>query len=392
MGRRTLGAIVLCAATTLGGARGETETSYALHWRAGGDSNPLEVSGDGPGAAFSELALEGGLTHWIGSGATAAWFLDGDATVRAHERSTADADFERGSARIGLAYSPALAGRRLLVSLGGRVSAYQGTFTDPATGEVYRASVAPATDPPSSVAIPERLDQASRGVFVKVRFKQNKRLTYSLASSVDEVHFPEGYGDSTDLDPLDYRTVTLSPRLAWQLGELAVLDLGASWADLDYERRPALDRGGNPVPGTSRRYHYVQYFAGLRVRPAKPWSLSLDLSGGGREDTYAGYYDDASRAGSLTVEREVGERGRFSVAGSVRELDYDHATVSGDPTDPPQTSDEQRYQARYSLALGERLSWHVEAGAERVDNQDPIFAYDRDFVFTGVDYGRRQTH
>src|SRR5262245_35186487 len=109
MGRRTVGAIVLCAGAALGGARGETETSYTLQWRAGVDSNPLEVSGDGPGAAVSELRLGGGLTQWVGTGATAAWFLDGDLTARAHERSTADADFERGSARVGLAFSPALA-------------------------------------------------------------------------------------------------------------------------------------------------------------------------------------------------------------------------------------------------------------------------------------------
>ena len=127
-------------------------------------------------------------------------------------------------------------------------------------------------------------------------------------------------------------------------------------------------------------------------RPAaEPWALHLSLSGGGREDTYAGYYDDASRAGLLAVEREVGATGLVTVSGSMRELDYDHATVSGDPTDKTQSSDEQRYQVRYSLKLGERWRWHVEGGAERVDNRDPIFAYDRDFIFTGVDYGRHAT-
>ena len=79
---------------------------------------------------------------------------------------------------------------------------------------------------------------------------------------------------------------------------------------------------------------------------------------------------------------------RLRFYATLRDVDYDQATVTGDPIDPIRSSQEQRYAARFTRSFGERLRWYFEGGTQRTDSQDPVFAYDRDWVLTGIQYGR----
>ncbi len=365
---------------------GTTETGYGLGLDSGFDSNPLLVRGDGPSGTFVNLRLDGGVTQYLGSGSTAALFIDGRVALREDESRTADAGHDSGDARAGVVLAPS--GRRLLVSLGGRASMYRGTFTDRETGAVYTTAVVPATDPPSTLPIPERLDFDGAGAFLNLRLKASRRSSVSLEAALDRADYVEDYGALTGLDSLDYRSLTLRPGARLQLGDAATLGLGIALTDLEYDDRLALDRNGAEVQGTRRTYHYSQYELALRVKPSAPWNLDLGLTAGERQDTHAGYYDSASATGYVGVDRSLGASSKIRAVASVRTLEYDHATVTGDPLDDLQASDEQRYLARFSREFGQRWSWHVEGGTVRADSRDPAFAYDRDWMLTGFRFGR----
>jgi len=381
----TVFALVAALSTALAG---ETEATYGVGVVAGFDSNPLLVSDDGPSGGFTQLRLDGGLTRYVGAGSAAAFFLDGHATRRIDESRTSDAGHDGANLRLGAALSPGFAGHRLAVSTGGRLAAYRGTFTDRATGRVYEAAVAPPTDPPSTRPIPGRLDFDSAGAFLNLRWKQGRRVTWSVATAWDRTKYVDDYAGSTDLDPLDHRSVTIRPGTSFRFGDLATLAFHVALTDLDYDDRPALDEAGAKVPGTTRTYHYARYQLHLQVKPAEPWSLHVGLAAGGRDDDYAGYYDSVSRSGSVALGRYFGRKSRLQLTASLRDVEYDHATVSGDPTDEIRGSDERYFAGRFTRTIGEHLRWYVEGGAQQTDSRDPVFAYDRDWVLTGIRFGR----
>jgi hypothetical protein len=365
----------------------DTDTHYGVSLTGGYDTNPLWVADDGPDGAFAELRLDGGVTRYVGDGSIAAFFAQGHVATRLDSSRTADAARDSGSVRIGTAISPPFAAHRLAISAGANVSAYRGTFTDRATGSIYEASVAPATDPPSTIPIPDRLDSNTSGLFLDLRFKQNARLTWFLETSADRTAYLENYEAETDLDRLDFHALRIRPGASIGIGPLATLRVQIALTDLDYDDRPALDRSGVVVAGTTRSYRYAQYQVSLNVRPTDPWNLSLALASGGRDDTYAGYYDNVSRAGVLSVDRALGARSRLRVFATLRELDYDRATITGDPADGIRGSDERSYVARWSRRFGERLGWYVESGLQQTESEDPVFAYDRNWFLSGIRFG-----
>jgi len=368
---------------------GQTDTTYGIDVVTGYDSNPLRVMDDGPGGAYSALRLDGGLTRFAGSGSTVAFFLSGHAATRLDGSATADAGEDSGDAKAGLAYSPRFTGHRLVISTGGRLSAFRGTFTDRTSGEIYEATVFPATVPATSTPIPDRLNYDSAGAFFKLRWKQGRRLTLFVETSLDRTDFVEDYQTTTNLDSLDYEAVAIRPGAKVQVGDVATLSLFVSLTDLDYDDRPALDDSGTEVPGTQRAYEYTQYGFTVAIKPSASWKLDLGLANGGRDDTYAGYYDSFSTSGFLAIGRDLGKRNRLRLYASMREVDYDHATVTGDPLDNDiRANEDMRYAARFSHTFGERLRWFFEGGQQQSDSNDPVFAYDRDWVLTGIHYGR----
>jgi hypothetical protein len=369
-------------------AAGDTETSWGVGLTAGYDSNPLLVARDGPSGAFSQLRLDGGLTRYLGETSSSALFMDGHAVTRTDESPTSDAGYDSGRARVGAAFSPRWGGRRLMISAGGRAFAYDGTFTDRATGEVYEAGVVPPTDPPTTVAIPDRIDFESVGAFLNLRWKQSRRLKWSVETEWDRVDYVEDYGDTTDLDPLDYRAFTVRPGASFRLGDVATLGLQVALTDLDYDDRPALDKSGAEVPGTTRTYRYTQYRLSLGVVPAERWHLDVFLASGGRDDTFADYYDSVSRSGLVSLARALGRSSNLRLVASVRDVEYDHATVSGDPVDEIRARDERSFAGRFDRGFGPHLRWYVEGGREDSDSRDPVFSYDRDWMLTGIHYGR----
>jgi hypothetical protein len=373
---------------TSGAIAAETQTSYGIEVLAGYDTNPLLVSDDGPNGANGQLRLEGSVLHLFGGGSTAALFADGRTAGRFEGSRTADAGEQSGDLRAGLAITPSVGGGRLVISVGGRLAAYRGTFTDRSTGEVYLATVSPPTEPPTTIPIPDRLDFDAAGTFLNLRWRKGSRWSVFTLASADRTSFVEDYTATTDLDSLDYRALTVRPGASVSLGRGTVLDLHVARTEIEYEDRPALDANGSVVPGTQRKDELTHYGMTLVLAPGPGWKLDVGLAAIGRSDTHAGYYDSSGASGGLGLNRELSPTSALRLFAAVRDVDYDRATVTGDPADSDLLgSIERSYGARFTRGVGDRLSFQVEAGTQATDSQDPVFTYDRDWIYTGIRIG-----
>lgn len=385
-----LPAVVVLALGTTATIAGETSVSYGLEFGVGFDRNPLEVSVASPNpeesGAFTHLRLDGSFVATLNS--SVGFFSSGSVRTRLHDSGTSDADYAGGELRVGFSLSPVALSRRLMISAGAGYTAFRGTFVDHLTGHPYLAFSVPATTPATLVPIPDRLDSNTGTLFLNARWRQNERWSFFCETSGERTNFVEDYDAGTDLDPLDYELVRIRPGVNVRFNSAVAMTVSVSVTDLDYTERPALDDVGAAVAGTLRSYRYTQYQASLSVRPADRWSLGFSLAGGGRDDVYAGYYDSASRGAYVSLGRELGQHGVLRLSASARDLDYDRATISGQPDGEVNENDVQRYLARYEHDINRRTRWFVEGGTQTSDSRDPVFTYDRDWVYTGIQFRR----
>jgi hypothetical protein len=367
-------------AVTHGGA---TQVGYSVELFGGYDSNPLRVMGDGPDGAFSQLRLGGALTRAVAPSVSLC--TNGEASRRFHEGGTAAADESGGDLQAGIVLSPdRLARGRLVLAVGGTYALYRATFIDPETGEVYRAFTVPESDPPTTTPVPDRLDHRIVGGFARLRWRQLPSLSLTLDVSRDRVDYAEDYADATDLDPLDQRALVIEPGARWQMRAGMSLSYSMAWTDLEYRARPAVDASGQPVGDTVRAYRYLQHRLSLRAQPVAGWTLWTGLAHADREDTFAGYYDHTALTAFAAADWAPGAKSRVRLYAQARELDYARATVDGDPAGEVRSGDAQRLMARFERAWTRHLSWFVEAGGQREDANDAIFAHERQWSIAGL--------
>lgn len=386
MDRRHLLGILLVGILATATIAAEDDLGYGVRLTTGFETNPLRVTGAGPNGIFTDLLLDGRYRHEFGP--RVEFFADADAWQRLYESGAADADYGGGAVRTGVALQPTSAGwDRLTLTAGGFYSLYRATYTDRATGEVFEVSGAPAASP-STVSIPDRLDYDGSGLFVDAVWNQNRRLRLFLKTAFDRFDYVEDYTGTTELDPLDYRSTRVEPGISWLVSQVVRLKFSVRWTDVDYDERPALDKNGLEVPDVDREYRYGQLRLSLRVTPTDRWKIYFGVGGSDRNDTYAGYYDYGSRWSYVAVDRILRDHGRIRLYGSLRDVDYDNATVTGEPEGTVLGNDVQRLLARYERGFRERLSLFVEGGMQRTDSKDPIYAYDTDWVLTGIQFRR----
>lgn len=384
--------LVLVAAALAAGWAGPAAAAEALgevrvRLGLGHDSNALRLHDAGPDGGYAELNVVGAMGRPINR--KLRWFVDGNADGRRYESGLSDADALTGGLRAGLAATPnPFAYRRLTVAFGALYNVSRSTFVDRETGRVYEVTGNPLTDPPTTVAIPDRFDADSLGAFVELNWKVQERLRLFLNTSLEEARYRESYDAGTFLHPLDYRARTLEPGLFLRVHRIVGVGLSAVLSDLEYDENPALDESGFEIPGTRRHYEYSDLRFSLRVAPAKRLNLEIGVRGGTRDDTYAGYYDFASQVRYLSIDAEPGRRSRLQLFASRRDLDYGNAVVPGSPDGEFRASDVTRLVGRYEWRFGEHLGLFGEGGAQTTDNSDPLYAYDRSWVLTGMTFRR----
>ena len=369
--------------TLSGDIAAKTEVDVGLTLAFGYDSNPLRVSVDGAGGGFLDARLDSRLDVALGRGVE--FFLDADGLKRFHGSDLSNGDYQRADLQVGLAVSPIRMGRtRLSIALGGLHELRRSTFTDRLTADVYEVPTDPPTVPATMTPIPERFDSNTTGAFLDLRLRPSRRLRLFLETRLEKSNYPEDYSPTTSLEPLDNRSVTLEPGFLYRVNGLLAFQVSLALTDLDFKEKPALDGSGNEVPGTSREYRYADYRVRVRLSPTQQWRVSLGLSSSDREDTFAGYYNFDAWTSFVSMDRRVGKNTRFQAYASLRMLDYDAAVVPGDPNGEIRGNEVFRLIGRFDRKLREHVGLFVEGGTQRTDSRDPIFAYDRDWVLTGI--------
>ena len=90
----------------------------------------------------------------------------------------------------------------------------------------------------------------------------------------------------------------------------------------------------------------------------------------------------------MTLDQTIGRKNSVQFNASLRQVDYDRAIVPGTIEEVIRSSEIQRYVGRYKYTLHRYVGLFVEGGVLRTDNEDPIFAFDRDWILTGVEFRR----
>lgn len=382
--RLALAALVLGAAVP-GAAGDPAELDYGVRVGLGVDSNPLEIRDDGSNSVYTALGLDAGVEKQIS--ARLRLFSFGAVTTRFHEGRQSNADDLYGSVRGGMQFTPFAQQRgRLVLAVGGGYAVRDSTYTDRATGDVYL--LPSVLTPPDVVRIADRYDYDTTDAFARVSWKVAPRVRLSLRARLSRSSYGEDYTISTGLDSLDNRAFSLEPDVTFYVNDSLSVRFAAEITDLDYDDRSALGLDGLPVADTQREYHYARYRLQFRMIPADRWRLRFGLSHTNRDDTFVGYYDYDSQFGFLTVDRKLGESDTIRLHASISDLAYDRATVPGMSADDTRNNDVLRVVGRYSRKIREHLGWYAETGAERTDSRDPVYAYDRDWVETGIRFRR----
>lgn len=350
----------------------------------GYDSNPLRISGDGPGGAFTQLAVDGRLSFPLAH--DVAFYVDADGRKRLHGSERSGADYGTGDLKLGVSFSSiAIGARKLSIAAGGLYSIRDSTFTDRLTGETYALPASPPTDPPTTVLIGNRFDYGAFGGFLETSLRLVPRLLISLEVQLQEARYGEDYSEA-GLDSLDNRELTVEPGVLFKINDRMSLEASVLLNELDYKERQALDEQGASVPGTKSEYRNRQHQLVLHLQPADRWKVRCGLNQGTRRDLYAGYYDNDAWTSWLSLERRLKSKNRLQLFGSVHEQSYENAIVPGSTDNELRGRDVRRWIGRFDRQLRPRLKWFAESGRQRVDSQDTLYAHDRDWLMTGIEF------
>lgn len=359
-------------------AESDAPFEFAVSLAAGYDSNPLRLSGREAGAAFSELRGAAGGRLELGAHATA--FATGSVSARFHDHSAQGADASYGDLRTGLRWSRrADAVRRFDLAVGGRVTASRSTFTDRLSGEIYSYGGA---------AIGDRFDANTTGGFAELRWIPQRRVRLQLGAEYERRNYVNDYTAVGGLDSLDSSAWSATPRVRFLVSDAVALEAGADWSSRAYESLPAVDATGTPIAGSVRREHGIAWRLSVEARPSARWDLSAGAVAAGRQDLGSGYYDSDGTSAFVLAGLKAGMKNRIQLSVSEQTLDYAHATVANDPNAPVLGSDVLRVLGRFERTLRSSMAFTVEAGVQRTNSVDPLYAYDRDWIQTAFRYKR----
>lgn len=368
----------------------ETTTFANVQLQAGYDSNGLRLNGEGREGYFGELLAQTGVKSAFGH--RLELFANASGSRRTYESAVDDAGSASGALQAGtrLVTNPR-SRHRLVLTLGGSLRTHRWTFTDRTTGEIYEVAADPPTIPGSTTPIPERYDNDVYGAFFDMSWRVRRNIHLSLATRMEDARYREDYAQTTALDSLDYEALTFSPGITFRLNRMVALGLAVVYSDLQYDSQPALNEAGLGVLGTRRAYEYLDYRVTLRMAPSAALSFDVGLRGGRRDDLYAGYYDFDSLASYVSLGYSPADRAQLNFSASLSDLDYDRAVIPESPNGEIRSNDVRRYVASFTWQLHRSFDLVVESGLQQTDSTDPIYAYDRDWVLTGVRFRTERT-
>jgi hypothetical protein len=385
---RRIAALLTVAALALSGSlfAAETRGSVSIGLLYGYDTNPLLIMNDGPNGGFTELRLGGAFNVTFRPVVTL--FMDGNGALRRFGSSFSGANRGGGRAQLGLTFAPVRGDPgKMALAVGGLYGVDRTTFTDRMSGESFEILPDP-NDPLSAVAIPDRFSVDTTGAFLDYRWRPMRSFRVLFRGQLEKNDFVEDYTDTGVLHSLDNTAIILEPAFQYQINRMMAFTVSVILTDIEYDDRPALDLEGFEVEGTTREYRSAEYRVEVLVSPTRNTFVNFGVRNGDRADTYVGYYDFNAQTAFLSVDQAIGKRNRVRVSGSMLKVDYDRAIVPGTIEEAIRGSEIRRYVARYDYVFHRNVGLFFEGGVQRNDNQDPIFAFDRDWVLTGIEFRR----
>jgi hypothetical protein len=381
-------AVLTAAVLTISGSlfAAETRGNVTVGLLFGYDTNPLLIMDDGPDGGFTELRVGGAFSVTFRPVVTL--FLDGNGALRRFGSSYSGANRGGGRAQLGLSFAPVQGSPgKMALAVGGLYAIDRTTFNDRVTGEAFEILPDP-NDPLSAVAIPDRFSVDTSGAFLDYRWRPMRSFRVLFRGQLEKNDFVEDYTETGVLHSLDNTAIILEPAFQYQVNRMMAFTVSFILTDIEYVDRPALDLDGFEVDGTTREYRSAEYRLEILVSPARNTFVNFGVRSGDRSDLYAGYYDFNARTAFLSVDQNIGKRSRVRVSGSMLKVDYDRAIVPGTIEEAIRGSEIRRYVARYDYVFHRNVGLFFEGGVQRNDNQDPIFAFDRDWVLTGIEFRR----
>jgi len=375
-----VGLVLLPAILILGlHARAGTETGYGVSVVAGADTNPTLAAESGDDGALAAVVLDGAVYHTVGE--KVELFVDGVVRSRLHSSEVRPADRDEAKLQAGLAFAPT---PRSSLAFGALYQVYRGTYVDRATGEPYTYVAQPLGE---TVSLADRLDHDTAEIFADAQLRGPGRATFGLRAESRDADYVEDYEARENVWSLDYRSVSVEPRVGLVVVGNVWLWVSVAVADIDYADLPAVDADGLPVPGTSRSYRSTRLRAATRV-DTNGWIWSVGAAAGAQDDSDAGYYDSSSSTVFASLSKDLRDGGRLRLFSSFDDVRYDSAIVPS-PEERIVRGDElARLQAHYDRRLVRSLRWFTEGGVERADSRDPIYEYDRTWVMAGLELRR----
>jgi len=346
----------------------------------GVDSNPYLRPADGRTAAFTEMELAAGLGADLGL--RGRWFLDASGRTRIHEDSASHADRSEARIRFGLTVAPSpVLDRRLLLTFGGERSGTRGTFVDRSSGEIWTTPLRRNrdTDERGSIAIPDRFDADTHGLFAEARYRAGGRLTVQGSVRWDRVDYVEDYPSTAGIVRLDHRRFRVEPGLTYRLSGNAALDFAVTYTDLEFREGSAGDN--------DRRDRYSRVRLSARLAPATGWNLGVGVSSGGRDDIAGVDRDFDTRTAFVSVKRNFGSRSWLNLVASLGTRSDDRPALADLPNGELTSGDVRRIAARFDIDVGRSTGLFAEGGLRTSDSHDSMLAYRNSWVVAGLHFG-----
>ncbi len=372
--------LLACVSGTLSAA--ELDLGLRGSLLAGYESNPLRVSENEQGGAFSELRLDAGLN--LGFTSRSGIFVELGGLQRVYESENSDADYGVANVKTGLnLILSRRGGNDLAVSLGVRLGTGRSTFIDPRTGLAYEI---PQGNSGNVADLADRFNVDSLGTFLDIQWSVNRRVKLFLDALLERNDFVEDYEFESEVNSLDNRRLVLRPGIRITPIRYFRITLSAARSEIDYDQWLARDQDGSEAPGAKTSYQYTSYRLELDLAPAANWDARLGIVDTDRQDQYRGYYDFAGVTTFAWLQHKIGPRTRWTLYSSLGKLDYRNATVTNDPASEIRSSDFFKARGLFERDVSDHLTLFFEAGTLSTDNTDSDYSYDRDWTLVGLKF------
>ncbi len=202
--------------------------------------------------------------------------------------------------------------------------------------------------------------------------------------------YDNDYSDDPTIYSLDQNRFEIGTRLAWELSKSTTLSLDASMEAQNYDEKFSRDLQGVNVVTEPTRLRRWPIEVGLRYRPRLGFQARASLGLLVTQDLYQGYWDRTSSIYRAELGWKFTRRNRINAWVRGSSTSYDSARVgylltnSLGVTNPIRDKSSLRLGIEGEYGLYRNADLVLSYSYENLDNNSPLFAYQRSEVLGGI--------